>query len=280
MNRDRAPIRMHAKDAQVRVPARLVDVVLVLTARQFPPSARKILSKRASLCGDRVSPAHLAQQVNSRSPSDEVTRSRGTNCPDLTMVQSVLVGGPAVQKHSATKLTYDDYVLIPDDGLRHEIIEGEHYVSSSPFFRHQRILLKLSYLLQQYLEAQPVGQIVFAPFDVLLSEFNVLVPDLIYLSNEHSHLLTSKNLHGAPDLVVEILSPSTRSRDKRLKRDVYERTGVTEYWVVDPDHDVVEVYRKSSAGGSFSDPVRVEQTGSLTTPLLPGLELPIKKVFK
>jgi len=194
------------------------------------------------------------------------------------MVQSVLVEEVGVPKHSTTRLTYQDYVRFPDDDLRHEIIEGEHYVSPSPSARHQRILLKLSHLMQGHLEAHPFGEVFFAPFDVLLSEFNVLVPDLIYLSNERSHLLTSKNLQGAPDLTVEILSPSSRSRDTRLKRDVYERTGVAEYWVVDPDRDVVDVYRRA-ANGAFSDPVRFARTGSLTTPLLPDLRLSLDKVF-
>ena len=184
----------------------------------------------------------------------------------------------AVQKHSATRLTYEDYLLFPDDGLRHEIIEGEHYVSPPPVVRHQRILLKLSHLVQTYLDAHPVGEILFAPVAVLLSEFNVFEPDLLYLSKEHRDLLTLKNVQGAPDLVVEILSPSTRSRDKRLKRDVYERAGVREYWTIDPDHDVVDVYRRTGAG-AFDDPIRLERTGSLTTPLLPGLELLLEKML-
>ncbi len=194
------------------------------------------------------------------------------------MVQSVLVLEVAVQNHSATRLTYQDYELFPDDGLRHEIIEGEHYVSPSPSMRHQRILLKLSYLMQGHLEAHPAGEILFAPFDVLLSDFNVFVPDLVYVSNERSRLLTAKNLQGAPDLAVEILSPSTRSRDLRLKRDVYERTGVVEYWVFDPEQDVVDAYRRTD-GGVFSDPARLDRAGSLTTALLPGLELSLAAVF-
>jgi Uma2 family endonuclease len=183
-----------------------------------------------------------------------------------------------VQKHSATKLTYEDYLLFLDDGLRHEIIEGEHYVGPPPVVRHQRILLKLSYLMQSYLEARPVGEILFAPVAILLSEFNVFEPDLIYLSNARKDLLTLKNLQGSPDLVVEILSPSTRSRDKGLKRDVYERTGVSEYWVIDPDHDVVDVYRRTTTG-AFDGPIRLERTGSLMTPLLPDLELSLDKVL-
>jgi Uma2 family endonuclease len=184
----------------------------------------------------------------------------------------------AVQKHSATKLTYEDYLLFPDDGLRHEIIEGEHYVSPPPVVRHQRILLRLSHLMQTYLDGHPVGEILFAPVAVLLSEFNVFEPDLIYLSNARRDQLTLKNLQGAPDLAVEILSPSTRSRDKQLKRDVYERTGVVEYWVIDPDHDVVDVYRRT-ASGAFNDPIRLDRTGSLTTPLLPGLQLSLDKAL-
>jgi Uma2 family endonuclease len=184
-----------------------------------------------------------------------------------------------VSKHSPTKLTYDDYAQFPDDGLRHEIIEGEHYVSPSPATRHQRILLKLSHLIQSYLDTHSVGEIFFAPFDVLLSEFNVLVPDLVYISKERSGQITSKNLHGAPDLVVEILSPSTQSKDKRLKRDVYERSGVDEYWIIDPDQDVVDVYRRHDPGRTFSAPLRHDRAQTLSTPLLPGLSLPLDKIL-
>ena len=179
--------------------------------------------------------------------------------------------------HSSTKLTYADYVLLPDDGLRHEIIEGEHYVTPAPTTRHQRISRRLLHLIQSYLDTHAIGEIFYAPFDVLLSESNVFVPDLVYISNQRSHLITAKNLQGAPDLVIEILSPSTRSRDRRLKRDVYGRMGVEEYWLVDPDHDVIDVYRRD--GGAFSAPVRYEKGQVLTTPLLPGFELPLAKVL-
>lgn len=179
---------------------------------------------------------------------------------------------------SATRLTYDDYLRFPDDGLRHEIIEGAHYVTPTPVIRHQRILLRLSYLLQSHLESHPIGEILFAPVTVLLSEFNVFEPDLLYLSNERRAQLTPRNLQGAPDVVVEILSPSTRSRDLRLKRDVYERSGVAEYWVIDPDKDVVDVFRRPAAG-TFADAIRFERTSTLTTPCLPELQVPLDKLF-
>jgi Uma2 family endonuclease len=183
----------------------------------------------------------------------------------------------AVPRHSSTRLTYQDFLQFPDDGLRHEIIEGEHFVTPSPSARHQRILLRLSYLLQGYLETHPVGEIFFAPFDVLLSEFNVFEPDLIYISKDRAYLLNEKNLQGAPDLAVEILSPGTRNRDQRLKRGVYERTGVREYWLVDPDADAIEVLLR--AGDEFAGPRRLSRGHTLTTRLWPGLELPVDKIF-
>ncbi len=193
------------------------------------------------------------------------------------MVQSVPAEAPAVPGHSSTRLTYADYVRFPDDGLRHEIIEGQDYVTPSPVTRHQRILGNLYHLFRNHLDVHLVGEVFMAPFDVLLSDINVLVPDLIYVSTARTQLITSKNLQGAPDLVVEILSPGTRSRDQRLKRDVYERAGVGEYWLVDPDRDEIEALRR--AGARFLSPQRYQKSEILTTALLPGLEIPLEKVF-
>jgi Uma2 family endonuclease len=189
----------------------------------------------------------------------------------VTMVQSMLTEATVEPGHSPTKLTYADYELFPDDDRRHEIIDGEHYVTASPVTRHQRISLSLLHLIQSYLDTQPIGELFAAPFDVVLSLTDVVVPDLIYLSNDRAHLLTAKNLQGAPDLVIEILSPSTRPRDEQLKRDLYERVGVAEYWLVDPDGDFVTIYRRDAAG--FLPPLRFEKDGIVTTPLLPGFEL-------
>jgi Uma2 family endonuclease len=194
------------------------------------------------------------------------------------MVQSVLEEIAAVAGHPSTKLTYADYMLFPDDGLRHEIIGGEHYVSPSPVPRHQRISLNLAHLIQTFLDAHPIGELFYAPIDVLLSEIDIVVPDLVFVSTSRSQIVTSKNLQGAPDLVVEILSPGTRSRDQRLKRDLYERAGAQEYWLVDPERDVVEVYRR--AAETFALPIQYGSTEVVTTPLLPGLELPVDRIFR
>jgi Uma2 family endonuclease len=181
--------------------------------------------------------------------------------------------------HSTRKLTYEDFEAFPDDLLRHEIIDGAHVVTPAPATRHQRVLQRLLHAFLGFLEAQPLGEVFVAPFDVLLSRHDIVEPDLVYLSHDRAHLLTSKNLQGAPDLVVEILSPSTKQRDERVKRALYEREGVAEYWLVDPDLDSVTVHRRGPAG--FDPPETLTKTAGhvLTTPLLPGFVVPLTRIL-
>ena len=179
------------------------------------------------------------------------------------------------------KLTYDDFVLFPDDGKRHELIDGEHYVTASPNTKHQQVTIELVFLIRSWLENHPVGRLFTAPYDVVLSQFDVVEPDLIYLSNERAaEIMTTLHLRGAPELVVEIGSPSTRQRDETIKRHLYERTGVSEYWFVDPELDVVRVYRRE--GERFTRPMELsrEAGDTLTTPLLAGLSLPLDRIFR
>ena len=178
------------------------------------------------------------------------------------------------------KLTYDDLLALPDDGLRHELIDGEHYVTPSPDRTHQRIVTTLVGLLWGYLERTPIGEVFVAPFDVLFSEFDVLEPDLLYISKGRlAQVLTEKNVQGAPDLVVEVGSPSTRRRDEKLKYQVYERFGVAEYWVVDPDLDVVKVHPLVDGRYVKAQELSLENGDVLTTPLLPDLEIPLTRLF-
>ncbi len=182
---------------------------------------------------------------------------------------------------SGVKLTYDDFLLFPDDGMRHELIDGEHYVTASPNTKHQVVSGNLYWLLRTYLEQHPIGRIYYAPFDVLFSKFDVVEPDLLYVSKERAaDVLTTQHVKGSPDLIIEIGSPSTRQRDETIKRRLYERTAVTEYWVVDPDLDVVRVYRRE--GDRFGRPVELacESGDVLTTPLFSGLNLQLADIFK
>ena len=163
---------------------------------------------------------------------------------------------------SDMKLTYDDFLLFPDDGKRHELIDGEHYVTPSPNTRHQRISGNLHLLIGSWLEAHPIGQIFYAPFDIVFTRFDVVEPDLLYMSNERAaEILTTQHVTGAPEIVVEISSPGTRTRDETIKRHLYERSDVSEYWVIDPELDVIRVYRRSMARKRF-------KLASTSTPVL------------
>ena len=191
---------------------------------------------------------------------------------------SVMAGGDRGQA-AAVRLTYDDFVHFPDDGKRHELIEGVHYVTPSPNIRHQRISGNLHFLIRTWIESNPIGQIYYAPLDVVLSEIDVVEPDLLYLSNERAaDVLTPLNARGAPDLVVEIGSKATRKRDETIKKKLYARVGVSEYWIVDPEIDVIRVYRGDDG---FMRPQELSRPAGdvLTTPLLPGLQLPLTQVF-
>ena len=179
------------------------------------------------------------------------------------------------------KLTYDDFVQFPDDGLRHELIDGEHYVTPSPNTKHQRVSINLTVLIGGWLERNPIGQVFHAPFDVVFSKYDVVEPDLLYLSNERaSDALTPLHVRGVPELVIEIGSPGTRKRDETIKRRLYERAGVTDYWVVDPQIDTIRVYRREGNGFARVVELSAESSDVLTTTLLPGLEIPLSRVFK
>ena len=182
---------------------------------------------------------------------------------------------------SGVKLTYDDFVQFPDDGLRHELIDGEHYVTPSPNTRHQAISLQLTLLIGNWLDRNPIGRLFYAPFDVVFSKFDVVEPDLLYLSNERvSDALTPLHVHGVPELVIEIGSPGTRKRDETIKRRLYERAGVEEYWVVDPEIDTIRVYRREAKTFARVVELSSEARDVLTTSLLPGLEIPLPRVFR
>jgi Uma2 family endonuclease len=182
---------------------------------------------------------------------------------------------------SAAKLTYDDFVHFPDDGKRHELIDGEHYVTPSPNIRHQRISGNLHLLIGNWLEEHPIGRLFYAPLDVVLSDIDVVEPDLLYLSNERAaQVLTPLHARGVPEILVEIGSKRTRKRDETIKRRLYERVGVTEYWVIDPEIDVARVYRHQGAGFARPQELSREADDVLTTPLLPGLGLPLARIFR
>ena len=180
-----------------------------------------------------------------------------------------------------TRLTYDDFLLFPDDGRRHEIIDGEHYVTPSPNLRHQRLVGRLFLSIGNYLAAHPdAGQVFLAPLDVVLSYHDVVEPDLLFVAGDQTAIMTEKNIQGPPALVIEVISKSTRKKDAQTKRRLFERTGVREYWLVDPELDLVQVLRASATGKLVRvDELAAEDDATLTTPLLEGWQLSMRALF-
>ena len=188
---------------------------------------------------------------------------------------------PPTSQSSTRRLTYEDFVRIPDDGKRHEIIDGVHYVTPSPVRRHQQLLGRLHLAIGSFLEQKPeIGQVYLSPLDTVFSPWDVVEPDLVFVAADQLDILTEPNIQGAPALVVEILSPSTRSRDKGIKRQLFDRGGVREYWLVDPKGRDVTIYRRMADGG-FPKVAQLSAAdeATLETPLLPRFSLSVAKLF-
>ena len=181
----------------------------------------------------------------------------------------------------AVRLTYDDFVRFPDDGKRHELIDGHHYVTPSPNVTHQRVLGRLHLMIGAWLVDHPIGEEFLSPFDVVFSDFDIVEPDLLYLSKARAaRVLTPLHARGVPELVVEIASKGTRKRDATIKLRLYERAGVSEYWIVDPQVDGVRVYRRGEGDFGNATELLAHAHDVLTTPLLPGLEMPLTRIFE
>ena len=174
-------------------------------------------------------------------------------------------------------LTYPELRLMPDDGKRYELIDGEVFVSPSPSEKHQRASGRLYVSWAVYVEKNDLGRVYYAPFDVVFAEKTALQPDLLFVSKARLGIIGPEYIIGAPDLVVEILSPSRPAFDRVTKLEQYALYGVGEYWIVDPMAESVEIFvlagRKYELKGTF--------TGSqvLRTVLLPGWEFPVSSLF-
>ena len=141
-----------------------------------------------------------------------------------------------------TRLTYEDYLQFPEERRRHEIIDGDHYLSAAPFVSHQRVSRNLMLHLHRHFHRTGLGEVLHAPVAVVFSQSDVVEPNLVVVLNEHASRIRREAIEGVPDLVVEIVSPSTAYRDRGLKLDLYQKSGVPEYWIVDPERRVVQQY--------------------------------------
>lgn len=159
----------------------------------------------------------------------------------------------SVHVDRTVKLTYEEYRHFPDDGRRHEIIDGVHYVSPSPSAAHQSASRHIQFALYEQLEKPGKALVFDAPMDLELASTDVVQPDLIVVLAEHRSIVVPSRIRGVPDLVVEILSPSTREIDRSLKLRLYEQHRVPEYWVVDVEAGQVTRHRMDAALGSYGE---------------------------
>jgi Uma2 family endonuclease len=166
------------------------------------------------------------------------------------------------------RFTYEDYLSLPNDGKRYQVVEGEIYMVPAPAPYHQDIVGNLFVLLRTFVEERWLGRVYFAPCDVILSEEDIVPPDILFILKEREHIITKRNIRGAPDLVIEIVSPFTAKFDKTAKMKLYEKFGVKEYWLVDPDAKKIEVLTRNNGSYESEGVFGIEQ--SWDSPLLKG----------
>ena len=177
----------------------------------------------------------------------------------------------------AVKLTYEDYCAAPADN-RYELLDGELIMVAAPNIKHESVRSLLGHHLSNFIIDHGLGKLFYAPCDVMLSESDVVQPDLLFVSRKREHLLRDgQKVQGAPDLVIEILSPSTADRDRGKKLALYGRHGVTEYWLVDPVVETVQIHRLQD---DVLIPTRTfGRNETLRSELFPGLEIDLNEVL-
>ena len=178
----------------------------------------------------------------------------------------------------STKFTYEDLQYIPPDRNRYEIVDGELFVTPSPITLHQRIVTNLSGELRQHVRQHRLGEVFVAPLDVVFSFSTVFEPDVIFVSRSRLHIVGEKNISGPPDLIVEVLSESTAGLDREIKPKQYALYGVPEFWRVHPFEKTVEILRLKE--GEYELAARLGFEENLTSPLFPGLILPVSSLWE
>jgi Uma2 family endonuclease len=164
-------------------------------------------------------------------------------------------------KSTRKRWTYAEFARLPTSGsTRYEIIDDELVVTPAPGLKHQRVVKRLVVVLDGFVAAHDLGEVLVGPFDVLFAEGDYLEPDLLFVRKDRAAVVTDRGIEGPPDLVVEVLSPATAARDRGVKLERYRLYGVPEYWIVDPDRETVEVW---SLGEGASGPVVLERSETL-----------------
>ncbi len=174
------------------------------------------------------------------------------------------------------RLTYEDLLKTPDDLNRYEIIDGELVVSPAPILDHQRVVHAIVRLLDRFVDAAGTGEVFFAPVDVELTPHDIFEPDVLYVSEDRRDIKRHGRIVGAPDLVVEVLSPSSFHRDRVQKLAVYARADVREYWLADPEARTLTIH--ANDGGTMK-PLAPDDLGRIASAVLPGLVIDPETLF-
>lgn len=175
------------------------------------------------------------------------------------------------------KLTVEDYRATPE-GARYQLVGGELIMAPAPNVYHQTVTLNLGRMLAGFLDRKPLGRVFVAPVDVYLSEHDVVQPDVLFVAKANTGLIREDGVHGAPDLVIEVLSPATVQLDAKVKRRLYAKHGCKELWLVDPLLLQIQI---CDFGRDAAKPSRlIAGHEKFSTPLLPGLTLAAAAVFK
>ena len=176
-----------------------------------------------------------------------------------------------------TKFTYEDYLKTSDDE-RYELLDGELIIMPAPSIAHQHVAMKLGTRLDTFVEEGNLGVLYSAPTDVVLSDTEVVQPDLLFISSERAHIITPANIQGAPDLIVEIRSASTAERDETLKRNLYAEHDVKEYWLVDPEAMTIIVLLLGEGG--YAEEAAHSMGQTLTSPTLESFSVNLDEIFR
>lgn len=175
------------------------------------------------------------------------------------------------------RLTIDYYKILPE-GAPYQLIEGELIMTPAPNPRHQIVSANLFKKLADFVNGKGMGVILYSPIDVYLGRENAYQPDIVFISKDRQDIIQEDGIYGAPDLVIEILSPSTARYDLREKFRIYEKYGVKEYWIVDPEITSIEIYTKERE--HFSLITRAEGKGEVESVLLKGFRLTLDEIFR
>ena len=173
--------------------------------------------------------------------------------------------------------TIEDFRCLPE-GTLCQLIEGELVMTPAPSTKHQMVVANLYFLIRNFVNKHNLGIVLFSPIDVYLDKENAYQPDIVFINQNRLDIIKEDGIYGAPDLVIEVLSPSTAYYDLKIKFRVYENYGVKEYWIVDPELKEIEMYSLKRAKFALSQVVKEEE--EIVSEVLSGLKIRLKEIFK